>query len=191
MRARIAATVAVAAVVAGAVVLLSARDSSAPRSAAPSPERTEEALRGSPPALQALHEQAGEFLDGGPDAFRERLKELRGHPVVVNKWASWCGPCRAEFPFFQRQSVARGKEVAFIGVNALDSDAEAAEFAREFPVSYPHYRDPDQEVAKVFKGNAGFPTTAFYDARGELVASKQGGYASEAKLIEDLDRYTR
>ncbi len=162
-----------------------------PSSAAPAMPDAAEALRGSPPELAALHGEANRFLDGGPEAFKERLAELRGRPVVVNKWASWCGPCRAEFPFFQKQSIARGKEIAFIGVNALDNDADAADFAKQFPVSYPHYRDPDQEIAKVFKGNAGFPTTAYYDRRGELVIAKQGGYATEAKLAEDIERYAK
>ena len=48
--------------------------------------------------------------------------------MVVNKWASWCGPCRAEFPFFQSQSVKRGKRIAFLGVDGNDNDADAAEF---------------------------------------------------------------
>ena len=159
--------------------------------AAPRQTEAAEALRGSPAPLAALHRQANRFLDGGAPAFEKRLAELRGHPVVVNKWASWCGPCRAEFPFFQRLSVARGKDIAFLGVNALDDADAAAEFATEFPVSYPHYRDPDQEIAKVFRGNAGFPTTAFYDRRGRFVIAKQGGYASEAKLIEDIERYAK
>ena len=179
----------VAAVV-GAVVL-AARGSDAPSSAAPTATQSAEALDGAPPALASLHSQANRLLDGGPQAFRRRLAELRGHPVVVNKWASWCGPCRGEFPFFQRQAVRLGREVAFIGVNAQDNDEDAERFLEEFPVSYPHYRDPEQEVAKVFAGNIGFPTTAFYDRQGKLVIAKQGGYTTEAKLVEDIERYAR
>lgn len=149
------------------------------------------ALAGAPEPLAALHEQANELLGGEADAFRDRLRELRGYPVVVNKWASWCGPCRAEFPFFQGQALERGKEIAFIGVNSVDNEQDARRFLDQFPVPYPHYEDPDSEVAAVFKGVQAFPSTAFYDSEGELAYLKQGGYASEEKLVEDIERYAK
>ena len=99
-------------------------------------------LAGSPAALSALHAQAGALLPGGLPAVRARLAALRGHPVVINKWASWCVPCRAEFGAFQRVSLARGREVAFIGIDAGESSrADALAFLRSFPVSYPSYYD--------------------------------------------------
>ncbi len=83
-------------------------------------------LAGSPPPLAALHAQADEILSGGLPALRARLAALRGTPVVINKWASWCEPCRAEFGVFQRVSVARGREVAFIGIDSGDSQPRDA-----------------------------------------------------------------
>ena len=68
--------------------------------------------------------------------------ELRGHPVVVNKWGSWCGPCREEFPYFQRQALERGKRIAFLGVDGDDNDDGARELLDEFPVSYPELQGP-------------------------------------------------
>ncbi len=59
---------------------------------------------------------------------RRASQGLKGYPVVVNKWASWCPPCRAEFPYFQSQAIKRGKEVAFLGVDGNDNDADAKEF---------------------------------------------------------------
>ena len=76
-----------------------------------------ERLAGAPTPLAALHAESSELLPGGEKAFRARLRELRGHPVVVNKWASWCGPCRHEYPFFEDVSTAMGKTVAFVGLN--------------------------------------------------------------------------
>lgn len=149
------------------------------------------ALAEAPPELAALRRQQNRLLGGGAQAFKKRLTDLEGHPVVVNKWASWCPPCRAEFPFFARQATARGHEVAFLGVDSGDSDGAAARFLERFPVPYPHYTDPDMKVAEVFHGIAAFPTTAFYDSKGKLVYLRQGGYATERKLAEDIDRYAR
>ena len=148
-------------------------------------------LAGAPAPLAGLHRQANELLDGGPDAFEERLGELRGHPVVVNKWASWCAPCRAEFPFFRKQALRRGKRVAFLGVNSNDNDDAAAKFLREHPVPYPSYKDPDLGIAAVFKGVQAFPVTAFYDSKGKLAFVHQGGYRTNEKLAEDIERYAR
>ena len=174
-----------------AAALIAGCGSSAPRSAAPSERHVAHALSGSPPPLTALHRQAAQLLGGGTDAFKARLATLRAHPVVVNKWASWCGPCRSEFPFFQRLSVDLGKRVAFLGVDAEDNDSDARRFLRRYPVSYPSYSDPDQKVAKVMDATLAFPTTAFYDASGKLQFVHQGAYATRAKLLEDIRRYAR
>jgi hypothetical protein len=56
-------------------------------------------------------------------------------------------------------------------------------------VPFPHYYDKDASVARIFGGGRAWPTTAFYDAKGELVKTHLGGYASEAKLDEDIRRY--
>ncbi len=128
---------------------------------------------------------------GGKPAFERELRSLRGKPVVVNKWASWCTPCRAEFPFLADQAKKRKGKVAFLGVDAQDVEGDARKFLREEPVPYPSYSDPEQEIAGLFNGKVAFPATAFYDRKGKLVYLKQGGYPSEAKLSEDIERYAR
>ena len=179
----------------GAVCVLSigacGEDDNGPASAAPQRAEAREALAGAPPPLAAVHRQANQLLGGGREAFERRIRELRGHPIVVNKWASWCPPCRAEFPFFQRQAIKHGKRVAFLGVDSNDNDGDAARFLERFPVSYPSYKDPSGEVAGAFNAVQAFPSTGFYDADGKLTYVKQGGYATEAKLAEDIERYAR
>jgi cytochrome c biogenesis protein CcmG, thiol:disulfide interchange protein DsbE len=142
-----------------------------------------------PPELRALERQAGQLLDGGPEAFEARIKALRGHPVVVNQWASWCGPCRYEFPFFQRLAAKYSGRVAFLGVDSQDARGDAEDFLRQYPVPFPHYYDKDASVARLFRGGRAWPTTAFYDAAGKLVNTHLGAYASEAKLDDDIKRY--
>jgi cytochrome c biogenesis protein CcmG, thiol:disulfide interchange protein DsbE len=148
-------------------------------------------LKGAPAPIASLHAQASELLDGGADAFEKRLASLKGYPVVVNKWASWCPPCRAEFPYFQEHAGRLAKKVAFIGVDSNDNDGDARDFLEDFPVPYPSYKDPKLEVAAVFKGQLAFPTTAFYDSKGELAYVKQGGYLKEQDFVDDLERYAR
>jgi cytochrome c biogenesis protein CcmG/thiol:disulfide interchange protein DsbE len=146
------------------------------------------ALAGSPPALAALHRQADQLLGGGKDAFEKRIEALHGYPVVVNVWASWCGPCRFEFPTLQRLSAAYGKRVAFLGVDSQDSDDAAHTFLSEAPLSYPSYTDPDEEIKESLGASFGLPDTAFYDRKGELVYLKQGPYTDPADLRADVER---
>jgi len=150
-----------------------------------------EALARTPGPLGLLYRRPGQLLDGGPAAFRRQLTQLKGRPVVVNKWASWCGPCRYEFPFFQKQAAKRGRGVAFFGVDGEDTRGAARKFLRRFPVPYPSFFDPHSKIAAVFRGDRVFPTTAYYDSKGTLVYTKQGGYASEALLEKDIARWAR
>jgi cytochrome c biogenesis protein CcmG, thiol:disulfide interchange protein DsbE len=146
-------------------------------------------LTGAPPPLVAIRDEANELLDGGADAFDRRLEELRGTPVVVNKWASWCGPCRLEFPFFQSQAAERGAEIAFLGVDSNDSEAAARDFLEQLPLPYPSYVDPDSKIAAELKAPVAFPATAFYDRSGELVYTHAGPYTEDSDLAADINRY--
>jgi thiol-disulfide isomerase/thioredoxin len=146
------------------------------------------ALAGSPAPLAALHKQADQLLPGGPEAFEKRIAALHGYPVVVNIWASWCGPCRFEFPLMQQASAAYGKRVAFLGVNSQDSDAGAETFLKEAPVPYPSYSD--QGIVAAIGAGRGLPVTVFYDRRGELCFLNKGVYSKRAELAADIRRFS-
>jgi cytochrome c biogenesis protein CcmG, thiol:disulfide interchange protein DsbE len=160
-----------------------------PKSAAPTSAALQKAFAGSPPVLVALHNQGGELLDGGTDAFKKRLTALRGHPVVVNKWAAWCGPCRQEFPWFQSLSVKYGRTVAFLGVDSNDVTSDAKTFLKQLPVSYPSYSDPNLKIAASMNIVGAFPTTVFFNAQGKLVATHIGGYQKKVEMQQDIARY--
>jgi cytochrome c biogenesis protein CcmG, thiol:disulfide interchange protein DsbE len=146
-------------------------------------------LAGSPAPLAALHSQADKLLPGGMEAYEKRIAALKGYPVVANVWASWCGPCRFEFPVLQKLSARYGKRVAFLGVNSDDSDDTAASYLEEAPVPYPSYTDPDKKIADSLGVSLGFPDTAFYNRAGKLVYLKQGPYSHDSELEEDVQRY--
>ena len=152
-------------------------------------QAAQRSLKGSPAPLAGLHRQSSQLLDGGLDAVRQRLRDLRGHPVVVNKWASWCGPCRSEFPVFQRVSAERGREVAFLGIDGFDARADAEAFLDEFPVPFPSYADRDEKIARELGMPTNYPITLFLDERGKTAFIHQGEYRSAADLERDIDRY--
>lgn len=129
------------------------------------------------------------LIDGGPVAFRTRLAGLRGTPVVVNQWASWCGPCRFEFPCFGSQAERLKAKVAFLGVDSRDARGDARRFLAEHPVPFESFFDPDASIARVFRGGRSGPTTAFYTAGGKLAFTHQGAYPEEADLAADIARY--
>ena len=140
------------------------------------------------PATGLASERA-RLVGGGTDAYLAQVRRLRGTPIVVNQWASWCGPCKFEFPFFRALAGKYRGRVAFLGVDSQDSRAEAEEFLRENPVPFPSFFDPDVKIAREFKGGLAWPTTAFLDRRGMVVNTHAGAYASQAKLEADVREY--
>ncbi len=157
----------------------------------PTPAQAQRALAGAPAPLASLHRQASQLLDGGKQAFDARLASLAGRPVVVNAWASWCGPCKFELPFLQRAAVADGKRVAFLGVNVEDTAGKARTFAEDHWMAYPSYVDAHRDIADEIGVRAGLPTTVFYDRRGHVEFVHQGQYRDEAQLRADIRRYAR
>jgi cytochrome c biogenesis protein CcmG/thiol:disulfide interchange protein DsbE len=161
---------------------------------APEPDRFDlpaarRALAGAPAPLAALHGQANALLPGSKDDVQARIEGLKGHPVVVNKWASWCGPCRFEFPFLQATSVKYGKQVAFLGLDSGDNDGDAKAFLAQFPLTYPTYSDRKTRIAQALGAGKAYPTTIYYDAGGKVKYVHQGNYTSEQALAADIRRY--
>ena len=146
-------------------------------------------LGGSPPALAAVHAQADAILGGGATAFEARLRALRGHPVVVNLWASWCGPCQTEFPIYQQVAARYGRRIAFLGVDENDTRPHAAAWLKRFPVTYPSYFDPRRAIDVPLRTLAGTPQTFFFDARGREQYDHGGPYTSAASLRSDIRTY--
>jgi thiol-disulfide isomerase/thioredoxin len=153
--------------------------------------RAKRDLAGAPAPLASLHARSAQLIDGGRPAFRRELAKLEGYPVVVNKWASWCAPCRTEFPIFQSLAVSKGKRVAFLGVNAGDSRDPARRFLAATPLPFPSYVDPREKIAKSIQAPANYPITVFFDERGKQVYIHQGGYRREADLAADMRRYLK
>jgi cytochrome c biogenesis protein CcmG/thiol:disulfide interchange protein DsbE len=155
------------------------------------PREFRAALARSPRPLKQLYSRPNQIVDGGLSAYKKQLAALRGYPVVVNKWASWCGPCRLEFPIFQRLARRQGNRVAFLAVDSRDSRDAAERFLKKIPVPYPSFFDPKGEIARAFKGDRVAPETAFYDRQGRLAYTKPGPYSSARALAKDIADYAQ
>jgi cytochrome c biogenesis protein CcmG, thiol:disulfide interchange protein DsbE len=170
-------------------VLLAGCGSSHPKSEAPSGTQINAAFRGSPPKLVALHKKANLLIGGKKSDFEAQMAALKGYPVVVNKWAAWCGPCRGEFPVFQKAGLKLGRKVAFVGVDGQDNDGDARKFLKQYPVTYPSFRDPDLKISTSIQAGVAFPTTIFFDRSGKLVYAHPGPYTNASQLEADVRRY--
>jgi thiol-disulfide isomerase/thioredoxin len=113
----------------------------------------------------------------GDDGTELSLADYRGRVVVMNFWASWCGPCRVEQPDLNEAvELLPDAEVAFLGVNIEDSEANALAHEREFAIPYPSMFDPANDLAARFPGNGPRvpPSTLFIDAEGRVAAQVFG-----------------
>jgi thiol-disulfide isomerase/thioredoxin len=126
-------------------------------------------------------------LTAGPPV---RLAGLRGEPLVVNVWASWCPPCRAEMPGLQRLSQRYAEQgVAFAGLDTRDTDAAASAFIENIGVTYPQVVDPDGRLLLAFRDTLppqAIPSTLIVDDEGRI-AARVIGPITEPRLAALLD----
>ena len=115
-----------------------------------------------------------------------KLSDFRGKPVIVNFWASWCGPCKSEMPDFQAKFEEYGEDIQFLMVNLTDGSQETVDSAQDYidgqGYTFPVYFDTDYSGAIAYAVNA-IPATYFIGADGTLVA-----YGKSAMSGETLQR---
>ena len=95
------------------------------------------------------------------------LAEHRGRPLVINFWATWCPPCRAEIPFFQAAARKYNGQLTVVGVDDGEPAALVASFANEIGMTYPIPLDEDSAVSRAYRVNS-LPTTFFIDGEGTI-----------------------
>ena len=98
------------------------------------------------------------------------LALLRGKPVLLNVWATWCLPCKEEIPYLEQlhgKHAAEGLQIVGVSIDARGDEAKINEFARDFNMTYPIWRDPDERVNARFLA-IGVPSTYLIDRDGIL-----------------------
>ena len=115
------------------------------------------------------------------------LKDLRGTPIVLNFWASWCVPCQEEAPTLERawRQQARPRGVLFLGLDMQDVTTDARGFMRKYAIDYPNIRDPSNDVARRY-GVTGVPETFVIAASGQIVGHVIGA-SSRAQLSAGIE----
>lgn len=117
-----------------------------------------------PSSGDQLPEETFELFDGTETSFAD----YRGTPLVVNMWATTCGPCVREMPALQEASVALDGRVTFIGVDTGEQIEVARPFAEDLGITFDLASDPDSSIIAGI-GSAAMPTTVFVDATGRIV----------------------
>jgi len=142
-------------------------------------------------ALAVSYDRESQVLDFRAATFAGQevdSAELRGTPLVLNFYASWCTICDRELPDFERVSQQLGERVHVLGVNPQSNDTDAAQAAMiaRNGVTYPTLRDPQDELLRQFNTTGGLPTTVFVDADG-VVRKVHNGLLTEQLLLDEIE----
>jgi len=124
---------------------------------------------------------------GSDDA--RNLATLAGRPMLINFWASWCGPCKIELPLLAQAHHEWGDRVAFLGIDAQDASAEGWKALTAAGVEYPQLEDPKGRSRAAFGWTGGLPLTVFVDARGRIVGTERTAFRTYPEVTAALRRH--
>ena len=136
------------------------------------------------PPAPAIGHPAPEIMLATTNGQAFALSDLRGTPVVLNFWATWCPPCRAELPELQAASERLAGEVAIIGVNQGEAPADVQAFAQQLGLTFEIPLDTQMEASRLYSVRS-LPTTFFIDRSG-VIRQMQVGPLTEATLSQQL-----
>ncbi len=138
-------------------------------------------------------EKAADFTVYNTDGYKVNLSDFKGKPVIVNFWATWCGPCKSELPAFENVYKKYGDKIQFMMVNMTDGQRETIQVVNDFVsengYTFPLYYDLDMSAAVEYNV-VSIPTTLFIDADGNIVKERKGT-VSEGYITENAEMITK
>ena len=146
-----------------------------------------ETVQAEAPPLKQLQQEAGQLQGGAAEGLNRKIEELRGYPIVINVWASWCGPCKMEAPLLRQAANQQADKVAFLGVNLKDASGPARKFIEEYRLPFPNIEDPNGEIYRKYKLR-GAPSTIFIDRQGKSY-THTGAYPGLQELNQAIQQH--
>lgn len=116
---------------------------------------------------------------------KKSVEDYRGEWILLNVWASWCGPCRDESPALEKFETANRGRITVLGVNTRDLTDDALRFLKKYGIGYEHLRDADGNYADDLK-TTGVPESFLIDPEGNLAAQRKGPFRN----LEDIEQFT-
>lgn len=135
----------------------------------------------------AIGQMAPDFQTVSLDGDDIILSDLQGKVVLLNFWATWCGPCRIEMPLFERVSSQYGDEFVILAVNAEETPEQIAEFRNQFRLTFPLALDEDGTIQRQYN-ILNYPTTYILDREGTIAAQHFGTFSPSdlSAMLDDL-----
>jgi thiol-disulfide isomerase/thioredoxin len=143
--------------------------------------------------IENVGPQVGKTAPGfhytGTDGESISLSDLRGKAVMLNFWATWCGPCNLEMPLIEKLSEEDRPDIEMLTVNVGESASKVSEFMSEKGYSFPVLLDTAGQIGSMYQVRA-IPTTFFIDSKGIIRNIKTGAFLDEAELKQSVDEIT-
>jgi len=140
------------------------------------------------PKCPDLNEAAPDFTLENPEGQEISLSDFKGKTIILNFWATWCGPCQLEMPFFQAIYEERADDgLIVMAVDVMENASSVGRFVSDMELTFPVLLDTNAKVARQYCLPQALPATLFIDEEGIIRAGKVGAFIDQQEIEDILD----
>ncbi len=140
------------------------------------------------PKCPDLDEAAPDFTLKNYEGQNINLSDFKGKTIILNFWATWCGPCRLEMPFFQELYEKRSDDgLIILAVDVMEDASKVEKFVSDLKITFPVLLDTKANVSEQYCLPQALPATLFIDKEGIIRAGKVGAFLNEQEIVDILD----